>query len=88
LYTVLIMVAFAQAQKTYYRFKDRFYKNCTLGAAMMLGSGFINNFFSELLETHKVGSLFYISLAMLVVLRQKSLEMEKKETEPAEVKPL
>lgn len=81
LYTVLIMVAFAQAQKTYYRFKDRFYKNCTLGAAMMLGSGFINNFFSELLETHKVGSLFYISLALLVVLRQKSLEMEKKEAE-------
>lgn len=87
LYTVLIMVAFAQAQKTYYRFKDRFYKNCTLGVAMMVGSGFINNFFSELLETHKVGSLFYISLALLVVLRQKSLNLEKEEAEEAEVKP-
>lgn len=87
LYTVLIMVAFAQAQKTYYRFKDRFYKNCTLGVAMMVGSGFINNFFSELLETHKVGSLFYISLALLVVLRQKSLDLEKEEMEKAEVKP-
>jgi len=87
LYTVLIMVAFAQAQKTYYRFKDRFYKNCTLGVAMMVGSGFINNFFSELLETHKVGSLFYISLALLVVLRQKSLDLEKEETEKIEVKP-
>ncbi|HEY9178839.1 MAG TPA: O-antigen ligase family protein [Flavipsychrobacter sp.] len=87
LYAVLIMVAFAQAQKTYYRFKDRFYKNCTLGVAMMVGSGFINNFFSELLETHKVGSLFYISLALLVVLRQKSLDLEKEEMEKAEVKP-
>lgn len=87
LYTVLIMVAFAQAQKTYYRFKDRFYKNCTLGVAMMVGSGFINNFFSELLETHKVGSLFYISLALLVVLRQKSLDLEKEEAEKLEVKP-
>lgn len=87
LYTVLIMVAFAQAQKTYYRFKDRFYKNCTLGVAMMVGSGFINNFFSELLETHKVGSLFYISLALLVVLRQKSLDLEKEEAEKMEVKP-
>lgn len=87
LYTVLIMVAFAQAQKTYYRFKDRFYKNCTLGVAMMVGSGFINNFFSELLETHKVGSLFYISLALLVVLRQKSLDLEKEEAEKSEVKP-
>lgn len=83
LYAVLIMVAFAQAQKTYYRFKDRFYKNCTLGVAMMVGSGFINNFFSELLETHKVGSLFYISLALLVVLRQKSLDLEKEEMEKA-----
>lgn len=87
LYAVLIMVAFAQAQKTYYRFKDRFYKNCTLGVAMMVGSGFINNFFSELLETHKVGSLFYISLALLVVLRQKSLDLEKEEMEKEEVKP-
>lgn len=87
LYAVLIMVALAQAQKTYYRFKDRFYKNCTLGVAMMVGSGFINNFFSELLETHKVGSLFYISLALLVVLRQKSLDLEKEEAEKMEVKP-
>ena len=82
LYGVLIMVAFAQAQKTYHRFKDKFYKYATLGAAMMLASAFINNFFSELLETHKVGSLFYISLALLVVLRRKSLDMEKEnETE-------
>lgn len=89
LYGVLIMVAFAQAQKTYYRFKDRFYKNCTLGAVMMLASAFINNFFSELLETHKVGSLFYISLALLVVLRRMSLDMEKQEKEQQpEVTPL
>lgn len=79
LYTALIMVAFAQAQKTYHRFKDRFYKYCTLGAAMMLASAFINNFFSELLETHKVGSLFYISLALIVVLRKISMDMEKKD---------
>lgn len=80
LYAALIMVAIAQAQKTYHRFKDKFYRNCTLGAVMMLGAAFINNFFSELLETHKVGSLFYISLALLVVLRRKSLDMEKEET--------
>lgn len=85
LYTVLIMVAIAQAQKTYHRFKDPFYKYCTLGAIMIFGAGFVNNFFSELLETHKVGALFYISLALLVVLRKKSLDMEKEEeliTEP------
>lgn len=79
LYGALIVIAFAQAQKTYFRFKDKYYKWCTLGAVMMLASAFINNFFSELLETHKVGSLFYISLALLVVLRRLSLDMEKEE---------
>lgn len=87
LYTVLIMVAFAQAQKTYHRFKDPFYKYCTLGAIMMFGSAFVNNFFSELLETHKVGSLFYISLSVLVVLRKISIDLEKKENEAKEIAP-
>jgi len=85
LYAALIAVAFAQAQKTYHRFKDSFYRYCTLGAAMMLGAAFINNFFSELLETHKVGSLFYISLALLVVLRKLSMDMERKEKEEVAV---
>lgn len=90
LYTVLLMVAFAQAQKTYHRFKDPFYKYCTLGVIMMFGAAFVNNFFSELLETHKVGSLFYISLSILVVLRRISLDHEEKRLKEAaqEVTPL
>jgi hypothetical protein len=75
LYAILVAVVFAQAQKIYYRFKDRFYKKVTLALAMMFAAGFINNFFSELLETHKVGALFYISIALLVVLDQKSRAM-------------
>ncbi len=79
LYAILIMVVIAQAQKIYHRFKDRFYRNVTLGVTMMFAAGFINNFFSELLETHKVGSLFYLSIALLVVLRMKSKQLEKAE---------
>lgn len=81
LYAILIMVVIAQAQKIYHRFKDRFYKKVTLGVVMMFGAGFINNFFSELLETHKVGALFYISIGLLVVLRMKSKQLEKAEQE-------
>jgi O-antigen ligase len=77
LYAALIWVVIVQAQKTYHRFKDRFYKICTLGVAMMFGAGFINNFFSELIETHKVGSLFYLSLSLLVILSMKSKQLEK-----------
>lgn len=80
LYAILVFVFFAQAQKIYHRFKDRFFKYVTLGVAMMFAAGFINNFFSELLETHKVGSLFYLSIALLVVLDRKSREL--KETQP------
>jgi hypothetical protein len=36
--------------------------------------GFINNFFSELIETHKVAALFYIPVAMLIILDRKSKE--------------
>lgn len=78
LYAILVMVTLAHAQKTYYKFKDSFYRYATLGAVMMFSAGFINNFFSELLETHKVGSLFYLSLAILVVLRRIANEQEDK----------
>ncbi len=77
LYAILVMVVIAQAQKTYHRFKDRFYKYCTLGVVMMFCAGFINNFFSELLESHKVGALFYIGIAALVMLTKISKDLER-----------
>lgn len=77
LYAVLLMVAFAQAQKIYHRFEDPFYKNVTMAVIMMFAAGFVNNFFSELIETHKVGGLFYIALALLVVLDRKSRIKQK-----------
>jgi O-antigen ligase len=78
LYAILVMVFLAVAQKTYHRFHDRFYKYATLGVAMMFAACFINNFFSELIETHKVGILFYLAIALMVVLEQKSrIDKEK-----------
>lgn len=81
LYAILVMVVLAHAQKIYYRFEDRFYKKLTLGMAMMFSAGFINNFFSELLETHKVGALFYLSIAILVILDKKSKDLQKEKQE-------
>jgi uncharacterized membrane protein YgaE (UPF0421/DUF939 family) len=76
LYAILIYAIFAKAQRIYHRFKDRFYKIVTMGLAMTLAVGFINNFFSELIETHKVAALFFIPLAMLVILDKKSKDEE------------
>jgi O-antigen ligase len=72
LYAILIAVYFVQAQKTYHRFKDRFWRAATLGITGAFAAGFINNFFSELIDTHKVGALFYLSIALMIVLRAKS----------------
>lgn len=72
LYAILNMVFFAQAQLVYHRFKDRFYKQATLAVAMLFAASFVNNFFSELIETHKVGALFYLSISLLIMLDRKS----------------
>lgn len=80
LYASLLVVFFVIAERTYHRFKDRFYKHVTLGVAMMFAAGFINNFFSELIETHKVGIMFYLCIALLIVLDQKSRQPQEELT--------
>jgi O-antigen ligase len=77
LYALLLIVIFARAQVIYHRFTDPFYKLVTLGLAMTIASGFINNFFSELIDTHKVGALFYIPISLLVILDKKSKNMQR-----------
>ncbi len=79
LYAILVMAVFAVAQRTYWRLKgrDKFYQYVTLGAAMMFGAGWVNNFFSDLIETHKVGSLFYLSIAIIIIMDKKSRDLEK-----------
>lgn len=76
LYAILILVFFVQAQRIYHRFPkdEKLYRGATLGVAMMFASGFITNFFSEMIETHKVGALFYLSLSLMIVLDRKSRE--------------
>jgi O-antigen ligase len=77
LYALLVAVVFAMAQKTYHRFKDKFYKSCTLGLATVFAACFVNNFFSDLVETHKIGALFYFAIALLVILDRKSKNVEE-----------
>jgi len=77
LYALLIFAIFAKAQRIYHRFKDRFYRLVTMGLAMTIAVGFINNFFSELIETHKVAALFFIPLVLLVILDKKSRDEEE-----------
>ncbi len=67
LYAVLILVLFWRAQRIYWSCASRADKQIVLAVTGMLAAVFVNNFFSELLETDKVGSLFYLGLAILIV---------------------
>jgi O-antigen ligase len=78
LYGLLVMLFFYIAQKTYHRFSPGFYRQATIAVATMFAAGFVNNFFSELIENHKVGALFYLSISLLVILDLKS----RKEANP------
>ncbi len=66
LYASLIFMIFWRGQLIYFAClskKDRYIVMSVIG---LLAAVFVNNFFSELLETDKVGSLFYLGLAILV----------------------
>lgn len=80
LYGTLLIILFRRAQRIYHRTSDDFYKKVTMGLAMLLAVGFVNNFFSELLETHKVGGMFYISVALIIVLDYLTRKSPEKES--------
>lgn len=66
LYGVFIWVLFAQAQKYYHRTRNVFYRRTALAAAMVIAAFFMNNMFSELLQTYKIGAIFYLAVVALI----------------------
>lgn len=76
LYAILIFVFFAKAQQVYHRQTDKFYKSCTMALAMIFAACFVNNFFSELIETHKIGAVFYLCISLLIVLEHKAKKVD------------
>lgn len=78
-YAILIYVVFYFGQKVYHREKDKKNKIILMAVLCSVAAIFINNFFSELLETDKVGSIFFLCLASIVVIatQQKKYIVEK-----------
>jgi len=62
------------AEKIYHRTEDRFYKVTALACGAMIMMIVVVNFLSDLIETDKVGSLFFLCLATLVAIDLKSRE--------------
>jgi O-antigen ligase len=56
------------SEKIYHRVHDKFYKNAAMACGVMLVMILTVNFLSDLVETDKVGSLFFLCLATLVAI--------------------
>lgn len=54
------------AQRLYHRCRDPFYKNVALIAGVVLTMILTVNFLSDLIETDKIGSLFFLCIALLI----------------------
>lgn len=67
LYGLFICLIFWYVQRVFHDAQSSFDRNVILSTAGLLGAVFINNFFSELLETDKIGSLFFIGVTLIVI---------------------
>jgi len=62
------------AEKIYHRIEDKFYKVAAMACGVMLMMIITVNFLSDLIETDKVGSLFFLCLACLIAIDRKTYQ--------------
>lgn len=68
------------AQKLYHRVTDPFYKTTAIISGTILVMILVVNFLSDLIETDKVGSLFFLCLSMLIITDTNSTEQSDSST--------
>ncbi len=66
-FVVLIGGMLYYAQYLYHRVKDIFYKTTAITVGVIVTMIIVVNFLSDLIETDKIGSLFFLCLATLVI---------------------
>jgi O-antigen ligase len=54
------------AQRLYYRTSDEFYKTVAATAGVIISMLIVVNFLSDLIETDKIGSIFFLCLSVLI----------------------
>lgn len=77
-FLLLIAAMLYYSEKLYRKLPDKFYKTAALTCGVMLMMILTLNFLSDLIETDKVGSLFFLCLATLIAIDQNTkIEKEK-----------
>ncbi len=74
LFCVLYFGMLLHAQKLYHRLQSRFYRMVALTTGIVLIMLGVINCMSDMIETDKIGSLFWLCLGMIVLLETKSKE--------------
>jgi O-antigen ligase len=79
---LLIGSMFYYAQQLYFRIKDPFYKTVSILSGVVLTMIVVVNFLSDLVETDKVGSIFFLTLSLLVITDINTREHKKSDSSP------
>jgi len=79
-FLLIVGSIFHYAEKIYHRAEDKFYKGAALACGAMTVMIIVVNFLSDLIETDKVGSLFFLCLATLVAIDLKTRTKGTKKT--------
>jgi len=61
-------------QRLYHRFQSRFYRTVSLTVGIVLVMIGVINCMSDMIETDKIGSLFWLCLGMVILITEKSRE--------------
>ena len=71
LFYLLLCMMFLHIQRLYNMFKNNFYRTVTLTTGIVISMIAIINSMSDMMETDKIGSLFWLSVGVIIVLDQK-----------------
>lgn len=74
LFCVLYFGMLLHIQRLYHRFQSRFYRMVSLTVGIVLAMIGVINCMSDMIETDKIGSLFWLCLGMVVLLTEKNRE--------------
>ncbi|MES2004016.1 MAG: O-antigen ligase family protein [Bacteroidota bacterium] len=74
LFCILYFGMLLRIQKLYHQFQSRFYRNVSLTVGIILVMIGVINSLSDMIETDKIGSLFWLCLGMVILLDTKCRE--------------
>ena len=74
LFCALYFGMLLHTQRLYHQFQSRFYRTVALTIGIILTMIGVINCMSDMIETDKIGSLFWLCLGMIVLLEEKSRE--------------